>query len=364
MSSKFTLETKPISDPARLDRNVRSEMPDGGSPAPERGRGCHRSVDNLCTHQIQRRVPASTSATRATRLSASEERALAKRIKMGDTAAKKQLITANLALVLRAVDGYKRSGIPRDDLVQEGNLGLIRAAQSFDPSAHNARFATYARFWIQASLVRALASNGSLIQLPERSHLLRNRYRRALGELRSRVPVGSDVPSLRPPSLDEIARHMGVSSRRLKWAGLTQNDRTLCLPLGELVMADGPSPDQDVANEEDRALVYAALRRLSPFEAWVIRERYGLGEPSPGQGARSDSRRRTDGRHSAGRAPASGFPGAAPAHAPRSRQSYYQRSYTEIGSDCGLSVHRVRQVEKTVLEKLRGLLALQLAKAR
>ena len=88
---------------------------------------------------------------------------------MGDTAAQKQLITANLALVLRAVRDYKRSGIPMDDLVQEGNLGLIRAAQSFDPSAHTARFATYARFWIRASLLRALASNGSLIQLPERS---------------------------------------------------------------------------------------------------------------------------------------------------------------------------------------------------
>ena len=174
------------------------------------------------------------------------------------------------------------------------------------------------------------------------------------------MPVGSDTPSSRQPSLDEIARHMGVSSRRLRSVGLTQRERTLCLTLDELMMADGHSPDQDVVNEEDRALVYAALRRLSPFEAWVIRERYGFGERSPGQSTRSASRRRTDGRRTAGRAPASGLPGAAPTHVPRLSQSYYQRSYVEIGYDCGLSVPRIRQVEKTALEKLRGLLAPQL----
>ena len=101
---------------------------------------------------------------------------------MGDTTAQKQLIMANLASVRGAVREYRRSGIPLDDLIQEGNLGLIRAAQHFDPSTHDARFATYARFWIQASLVRALASNGSLIQLPERLHLLLLRYRRAISK--------------------------------------------------------------------------------------------------------------------------------------------------------------------------------------
>jgi len=281
---------------------------------------------------------------------------LAERIKIGDKAATNQLITANLALVFRAAHDYKWSGIPLDDLVQEGNLGLIRAAQTFDPSTHTARFATYAKYLIQTSLVRALASSNSLMPLPERRHWLRLRYRRAIAELRSRVPAGSDDHVSRMPSLDEIARHMGVPSARLKWTQLTQSDRTLYLRLGELLMADGLSPDQDVVNEEDRALVYAALRRLSPFEAWVIRERYGLAEPSPGLRKRIDSRRGTGGRHTAGRVPASRVPGAAPANAMQPTRSYYHRSYMELRRDCGLTVHRIQQVEKTALEKLRGLL--------
>jgi len=339
------------------------EKADGDGPAPERGCGCHRSTEDLCTDQSQRRVATAGCATRETYLSASEERALAERIKNGDTAATTELITANLGLVVRAAYDYKRSGIPLDDLVQEGNLGLIRAAQTFDPSAHTTRFATYARYLIQASLVGAIARNGSLIPLPARPHWLRLRYRRAIAELRGREPVGSDASSSRPPSLEEIARHMGVSSGRLKWARLTQSDRTLCLTFDELMTADDLPPDQNVVKEEDRALVYAALRRLSPFEAWVIRERYGLGEPSPGRSRRINSRRWTDREHTPRQAPASGVPGAAPAGATRPSRSYYERSYTDLSHDCGLSPFRVQQVERTAVEKLRGLLAPQPAAA-
>jgi RNA polymerase sigma factor (sigma-70 family) len=267
-----------------------------------------------------------------------------------------------LALVLRAVRDYKQSGIPLDDLVQEGNLGLIRAAQTFDPSVHTARFATYAKFWIRASIVRALASNGSLIQLPERLRIIRLQFRRAIEELCNRVAVGNDASSSRPPSLDEIARHMGVSSSRLKGVGLTQCDRTLRFGVGEPMMADIRSPDQDVVEKEIRALVYVALRRLSPFEAWVIRERYGLGEPSPREGNHIALRRRTRIRDAAGGVPVPGFSGAAPVHERHSR-SFYRRTYMEIGHDCGLSFHRVRQVEKAALEKLRGLLGPHLVAA-
>ena len=104
----------------------------------------------------------------ARRLSAGEERTLAERIKAGDVDAGQQLITANLGLVLHAVSDYKQCGVPLDDLIQEGNLGLIRAARHFDPATHTARFATYATYWIRCFIVRALASNGSLIQRPEK----------------------------------------------------------------------------------------------------------------------------------------------------------------------------------------------------
>ncbi|MFI5456061.1 MAG: sigma-70 family RNA polymerase sigma factor [Isosphaerales bacterium] len=282
---------------------------------------------------------------------------MANKIKSGDLAAREQLITANLALVVRAVRDYKRSGIPLDDLIQEGNLGLLRAAECFDPSSHTARFATYAKFWIQASLVRAVVNNGSLIQVPERLQQLRLRYRRAIEELRKRMPVGSNPSGSGQPSVDAIATHMGVSSDRLLGAELTQSDRILRPILDELLLADEPSPDQIVSNDEDRALVHAALRRLSPFEAWVIRERYGLAEPSGGEGTLKASRRRTDGGHKAGRAPTSGIPDAARVPTPRRSRCYYQRSYREIGCDCGLSAHRIQQVERTAIGKLGTLLA-------
>jgi len=299
----------------------------------------------------------SACTRRAARLSASEEHALAKKIKIGDLAAQEQLITANLALVLRAVRDYQRTGIPLEDLVQEGNLGLVRAARSFDPSDHTARFASYARFWIHSSLIRAVASNGSLIQVPERMHGLGLRYRRAIDELRNRMAIGSNSPSSGQPSLDEIAAHMGIPSRRLLRARLTQKGRTLCPILDELMPADDASPDQIVSNDENRALVHAALRQLSRFEAWVIRERYGLGEPPRGEGTFRASRRRTDRGQKAGRAPTSVIPDAEPVRTPRPYQSYYQRSYREIGNDCGLSAFHIRQVEKAAVEKLGPLLA-------
>jgi len=355
MRSHSTLERRPVGDQPRLDRNVQSEMK-GGRRLPGPGRDSHGSSDDLYTYQCQPRAAAACTK-RAARLSASEEHALARKIKTGDLAAREQLITANLALVLRAVRGYRRSGIPLDDLVQEGNLGLIRAAQSFDPSAHTARFATYARFWIQASLVRAVVNNGSLIYVPEYMQQLRLRYRRAIDELRKRMPVGSNTARSGQPSLDAIATHMGVSSDRLLGAELTQNDRILCPILDQLLPADEPSPDQIVSNDEDRALVHAALRRLSPFEAWVIRERFGIGEPTRGAGTLKASRRRADGGHEAGGAPTSAIPDAAPVPTHRPYRSYYQRSYREIGCDCGLSAHRIQQVERAAIGKLGTLLA-------
>ena len=90
-----------------------------------------------------------------------EECALAQRIKTGDTAAQHQLILANMKLVLAIVHDYKNCGLSWDDLIQEGNLGLIRASQDFDPEAYGKRFQTYASFWIRRSIHRALAANGS-----------------------------------------------------------------------------------------------------------------------------------------------------------------------------------------------------------
>jgi RNA polymerase primary sigma factor len=355
MSSTSRIEVE-FGGPAYRDRNIQLPKPEDAKPGSERDTGEPTYIDKDWSRRKQRRAPATVRDKHVTQLSVDEERALAKRIKRGDKSAQEQLIIANLALVLRAVRDYKRSGLPFDDLVQEGNLGLIRAAQSFDPFAHNARFATYARFWIQSSLLRAVAINGSLMQLPERSRLLRSRYRRAIWELCHRVPAVSDASNWRPPSLDEIARHMGVSARRLKWLGLIKCDQPSYLHVSQLTMAEDASPVQDVLNEETRSLVHVALGRLSQFEAWIIRERFGLGALSLEKGDRSNLRWRSDSRNKSSSGAIPGGSGVAPVCSLRPSEMSEKRTYSEIGHECGLAAGRVRQVEKTALEKLRVLL--------
>ena len=204
-----------------------------------------------------RRGLAAENGNGVSRVSAGEERALAERSRAGDVNAEQLLITANLGLVFRAVSDYKQFGVPLDDLIQEGNLGLIRAARHFDPSTHTARFATYATYWIRCFIVRALASNGSLIQRPEKSHLLRVQYLKAVDELRSRGTGASDEPGSKSPSLDEVARYLGVPAHRLETARLTENEQGACQSLAELSLADGPAPDHDVVANEDRTMVCA-----------------------------------------------------------------------------------------------------------
>jgi RNA polymerase sigma factor (sigma-70 family) len=300
MNLNGALEFTPDSESACLGLTVDLQARHQASGGPERRHG-RRLLRGKFLRRKRRRSRASTCVDNARLLSAVEENALAERIKTGDLAAEQNLITANLRLVFIAVNDYMQCGVPADDLIQEGNLGLMRAARHFDPSTHTTRFATYAIYWIRCFIVRALASNRSLIHHPE------------------------------------------------------QTRQAVCQSLGELTLAEGPAADHDLVKNEDRALVCAALLRLSPFEAWVISERFGLGEP-PGRGTRL----------AAGRSdPASetedptnpGDPTGADDDGGRPSRSYFDRSYSDMGRECGLSVFRLRQVERTALDKLRAALA-------
>ena len=354
-----TLEFKPAGEPSGLTGIDDPEARKDGNGGPGRSHG-RRSFQGTWHRPMPRRPLASAVAQGARRLSAGEERALAERGKAGDVDAEQQLITANLGLVIHAVRDYKQCGVPLDDLIQEGNLGLIRAARHFDPTTHTARFATYASYWIRCFVVRALASNGSLIQRPEHAHLLRQQYREAVAELRARGAATGGEPGSQSPSLDEVARYLGVPADRLAEARLTDNDQGTCQSLADVTLADGTTPDQNLVTNEDRAMVSAALRRLSPFEAWVICERFGLDDP-PGRGIRQRSPDREPAEEKPGPLPDPDASANSPASGVRSRGSYFQRSYIEMGRDCGLSVFRLRQVEKTALDKLRGLLGRRIA---
>jgi RNA polymerase sigma factor (sigma-70 family) len=283
-------------------------------------------------------------------LSADEERELAERIKGGDKAARRQLILANLRLVVMIARKFKTDKLPLDDLVQEGNLGLMRASEDFDPSVHGCRFASYAEIWIKAFIHRALVANDSLIRVPQHVFLLRKRYRRLMSTLVGPGTDGDGAAGARAPSIEEIARMIGVSARRLEPTVLGECERDTAnlgdeggevVPLTEAIV-DHHLPDQEVADCEQRVLLEVALRRLNPVEAWVIRERYGLCMLIP------------DARNWSNPDPPADQddPDDSPEGHPPVRRTYFHRTYPELERDCGLSRHRIRQVEQAALEKL------------
>src|SRR5205814_6603068 len=98
-------------------------------------------------------------------LSAEDERQLAYRVEDGDSEARDHMVRANLRLVVNIARGYLGKGLELQDLIEEGNLGLLRAAEGFDPSM-NTRFSTYASYWIKQSIKRALINTGKTIRLP------------------------------------------------------------------------------------------------------------------------------------------------------------------------------------------------------
>lgn len=135
-------------------------------------------------------------------LSFEEEIDLSKRIQSGDIDARKKLIESNLRLVVTVARKYSTQDIPLLDIIQEGNLGLITAAQKYEFS-YNVRFSTYACWWIQQSITRAIANKKRLIRLPFRKEEMAGRIRRASSDLFQKLS--------RSPTRTEIAEELGVS---------------------------------------------------------------------------------------------------------------------------------------------------------
>ncbi len=249
-------------------------------------------------------------------LTADEEQELARRIKLGDQDARRQLILANLRLVVVVARRYPARKLSLDDLVQEGTLGLIRASEDFDPSIHGCRFFSYAEIWIKAYIHRTVVANGSMIRIPLHVSQRRERARR------DGAPLGD-------------AEH-GPVERTLEPVPVVEQEADE-MPLAEVVDRT-PPPDEAVTGHEQRLLLEYALRRLNPVEAWVLRERFGLDRLA------ADPWFRTSPTTAA-------TPGASD-----TRRPYFHRTYPELERDCGLSRYRIRQVEAAALEKLRDVL--------
>jgi RNA polymerase primary sigma factor len=214
-------------------------------------------------------------------LSKEEEVELAKRIEQGDAAAKERLVNSNLRLVIYNARKYQGHEMPLLDLIQEGILGLIRAAEKFD-YRKGFKFSTYATFWIRQALQRALDNRARTIRIPVHLEQRERKIARAHRELAVRLG--------REPTDEEIAADAGLTLQDLREAHdtarvVTSLDRPIgeeegtafgsLLPSGEL----GPEEEVDIALREDA--LRRALERLPDPEREVVRLRYGINGEAP-----------------------------------------------------------------------------------
>jgi RNA polymerase primary sigma factor len=216
-------------------------------------------------------------------LTAEEEVELAKRIERGDLEAKERMVNSNLRLVVSLAKRYHGHELSLLDLIQEGILGLIRAAEKFD-WRKGYKFSTYATFWIRQAIQRGLANQGRTIRLPVHIGQRERKIVRAERELSTRLG--------RPPTDEEIAQEAEISLRELEETReFSRTVTSLERPVGEegdtelgaLLPSDAPEPVEEVEIGFRHEAVHRALENLSEQEQRVIRLRYGINgdEPTP-----------------------------------------------------------------------------------
>ncbi|MDX8411483.1 MAG: sigma-70 family RNA polymerase sigma factor [Mariprofundaceae bacterium] len=216
-------------------------------------------------------------------LTAEEEVTLARAIAKGDDAARQHMISANLRLVVKIARRYMNRGLPLGDLIEEGNLGLIRAVEKFD-DAHGCRFSTYATWWIRQSVERSIMNQARTIRLPVHVAKEYNAMLRAANVLRAELG--------REPTEQEIADHMGTRAQRVQ--DLTGASQPL-ESADELLQAEGDFtlydvtrddkaelPEEHMEEQDRHGLLKLWLSTLTDKERDVVRLRFGLqgkGEP-------------------------------------------------------------------------------------
>jgi RNA polymerase primary sigma factor len=215
-------------------------------------------------------------------LTARQEVDLAKRIERGDLAAKERLVEANLRLVVHIAKRYRDQGLPFVDLIQEGTLGLVRAAEKFD-HRKGFKFSTYATWWIRQAITRAIADKSRAIRIPVHVSEVLGRVRRAERALLSELG--------RDPTLDEVAARAEVrveeAERVLRAAATPVSlDRPIArgedTGLGDLLADDSiPSPEAWAEESLTRDALGLALDGLPYRERRVVELRWGLGGESP-----------------------------------------------------------------------------------
>ena len=246
-------------------------------------------------------------------LTPAEELTLARRVRRGDEAAREHMIKANLRLVVKIARDYEGLGLPLLDLINEGNIGLMKGVERFNP-AKGAKLSTYASWWIKQSVKRALANQSKTIRLPVHVVDTVAQIRRA--EVRLRESLG------REPTDEEVASELDLDPRRLRqYREAARAPVSLETPLGsdddservaEVVAdANAVAPFERVLKENDSAMLKEVFSTLSPRERTILSMRYGLEDDTP-------------------------------------------KTLEEIGGQFGVTRERIRQIQNEALKKLRA----------
>lgn len=215
-------------------------------------------------------------------ITADEEVELAQRIKAGDQKALEKLTKANLRFVVSVAKQYQNQGLTLPDLINEGNLGLIKAAQRFDET-RGFKFISYAVWWIRQSILQALAEQSRIVRLPLNKIGSINKINKTFAFL--------EQSHERPPSAEEIAKELDMTINDVK-ESMKNSGRHVSMdaPLVEgedsnlydvLRSGESPNPDRDLLHESLRTEIERALETLTPREADVIRLYFGLGDQHP-----------------------------------------------------------------------------------
>ncbi len=215
-------------------------------------------------------------------ITADEEVELAQKIKAGDQKALEKLTKANLRFVVSVAKQYQNQGLTLPDLINEGNLGLIKAAQRFDET-RGFKFISYAVWWIRQSILQALAEQSRIVRLPLNKIGHINKINKVFAQLEQdfeREPTNEEIATILNISIDDIVDTMRSAGRHVSMDAplLVGEDSTM---LDVMPGEDhAPSPEMNLITESLRREIERALTTLTPREADVIRLYFGLLEPA------------------------------------------------------------------------------------
>ena len=245
-------------------------------------------------------------------ISAEEEVELAQRIRKGDQKALERLTRANLRFVVSVAKQYQNQGLSLADLINEGNLGLMKAAEKYDET-RGFKFISYAVWWIRQSILLAIADQSRIVRLPLNQVGSVNKVMRAMNSF--------EQENERRPSIEELSEHVDLPLEKIDEA-INVNARHVSVdaPFGTdddaslldmLVNSDSPMADRQLVNESLKAEIEQALSVLNERERGIIKAFFGIGQP--------------------------------------------EMTLDEIGAKFGLTRERVRQIKEKALRRLRNL---------